>query len=185
MNDFQPTKPWTIFTTIRAFATKPRQNFASVVQSTTFAPPLAFVVCLLLACTALRAILCVLFGPPVSTFGWLYSLFQEALWISIATVGLHLALRAVKREPVPLALCLRLVSYSLGPWFFSPLWVVLPGAVGEIFLLLTLVYILGLLFAGLRSASNLTPPLAAAVIIIDMVFILIAAAILHQSQIGG
>ena len=185
MSDFQPQKPWTLFITIWAFSTRPRISFQSAAQNSTWAPPLAFVFWLLLACTALRAAFYFAWGSPPASLDWLSALPLEAMWVCVATLGLHLALRAVRRGPVPLALSLRLMAYSLGPWIFSPLWPLLPGMAGEIAVLLILLFILGILFAGLRSACGLTPPLAAAVIIINLVLVMLAAALLQHVSLTG
>ncbi len=185
MSDFQPQKPWTLFTTIWFFGIKPRISFQSAAQGSTLASPVAFVVYLLLACTALRAVFHFISGSPSSSLTWLTRLPMETMWVCLATIGLHFSLRAVKRGPVPLALSLRLMAYSLGPWIVSPLWPILPGIAGEIAVLLILLFIMGILFAGLRSACGLTPPLAAAVIMINLVLVMIAAALFQQISLIG
>lgn len=185
MSDFLPQKPWTLFTTIRDYLLRPRKSFAAVSDKQGILPPLIFVATLFVFCAILRAAALLAVGIHLGISALLSPIFLELLWFCISTLGLYLALRAVRRKPAAIDTTLRLMAYSLAPWIFSPLWILLPGMAGEIALLVILVAIIGVMFAGLRSIYELTPPLAAAVIIIDMVLVMLVAAAVQQISVGA
>lgn len=172
VKDFDWRRPGTFLAVAMAAAFKPRTFFAQMENRGDIASPLIFLLVVHVTTWVgglLGAALVLGVNPGLNLAMLAQNLLRVLIFAAFFyTIGHH-----VMRSPYPLSGFLRIFAYASGIWIFAALMPFLPLKLSMPLGAILALYVLFLLFMGLREAAGLSVPLAAGVLMISLVGVLI------------
>ena len=179
VKDFDWRRPGTFLPVAMAASFKPRAFFAQMDNRGDIASPLVFLLVVhvttwvggLLGAALLQGV------PSDLNIGFLS---QNLLRILIFAAFFYTIGHHVMRSSYPFSGFLRIFAYASGIWILATLMPFLPLSISMPLGAILALYVLFLLFMGLREAAGLSVPLAAGVLMLSVVGVLIL-----MSLIGG
>lgn len=163
VKDFNWRQPASFWQVAWNAARRPGRFFRDLPHQGDLASPLLF----LLVVQAVPALAVMLKGIALELAlqNFLNHLLRSLLFAALFYLSGHYLMRS----PLPLAGFLRVYAYSCGVWVLAALIPFLPNTVALPLGTALLLYVLILLFVGLRKTAGLSLPLAAGVLVISIV----------------
>ncbi|MCB2228380.1 MAG: hypothetical protein KQH53_17000 [Desulfarculaceae bacterium] len=182
IKDFDWRQPSNFLAVAMAAALKPRQFFRQMGNRGDLASPIAFLLLVHLTTWAGTLVAAVLIqGLPVAPVA--HGLVQNLLKVLIFAVFFYVVGHHIMRNPYPLSGFLRIYAYASGIWVVTTLAPFLPLSISMPLTVILAFYVLFLLFAGLRDAAEMSPPLAAGVLVLSVVGMVLLMYLITPAQV--
>ncbi len=182
--DFDWRQPAGFFPVVLAAAMHPRRFFAQMENRGDVLSPLIFL--LMTHLTTWVGILVdtvLIKGARADAVALL--LLARLLQVFIFATFFYIIGHHVMRCPYPFSGFLRIFAYGSGVWVIYTVVPFLPPVVGLPIMAILMIYVLFLLFMGLREAAKMSTPLAAGVLVLTVVGIRLLMYLLTPAQVAG